>query len=98
MTDDVRAADLLSAAMHEYYELGNEVHPLARTGQGRLELERPQEIVLRHLPPAPATIADIGGGPGRYALWLAGLRHQGVARDIVPLHVQPLTEAAGTRF
>jgi ubiquinone/menaquinone biosynthesis C-methylase UbiE len=26
-----------------------------------------------HLPPPPATVADIGGGPGRYALWLADL-------------------------
>jgi hypothetical protein len=26
-----------------------------------------------HLPPPPATVADIGGGPGRYPLWLADL-------------------------
>jgi SAM-dependent methyltransferase len=94
MTDDVPGADLLSAAMHEYYELGKEVHRLARTGQGRLELERTQEIVLRHLPPAPATIADIGGGPGRYALWLAGLGYRVLHRDLVPLHIGQLREVA----
>jgi hypothetical protein len=39
-----------------------------------LEFERTQEIVLRHLPERPATVADIGGGPGRYSLWLAESR------------------------
>ena len=86
-------ADLLSAAMHEYYELGKETDRLALTGQGRLEFERTQEIVLRHLPPRPATIADIGGGPGRYSLWLAGLGYRVLHRDLVPLHVQQLRAA-----
>jgi SAM-dependent methyltransferase len=86
-------ADLLSAAMQEYYELGKETDRLALTGQGRLEFERTQEIVLRHLPPRPATIADIGGGPGRYSLWLAGLGYRVLHRDLVPLHVQQLRAA-----
>jgi SAM-dependent methyltransferase len=83
--------DLLAAAMHEYYELGEEAERLARSGPGRLEFERTCEIVLRHLPPAPATIADIGGGPGRYTLWLAARGYQVLHRDIVPLHVQQLS-------
>jgi SAM-dependent methyltransferase len=36
-------------------------------------------------------VADIGGGPGRYALWLASLGYQVVHRDVVPLHVEQLT-------
>ena len=91
------AADLLTAAMHEYYELGKETDRLVESGHGRLEFERTQEIVLRRLPPAPATIADIGGGPGRYALWLAALGYRVLHRDLVPLHIQQLREAtAGT--
>jgi SAM-dependent methyltransferase len=92
--DGVAAPDLHGAA--EYYELGNEADRLD-SPQGRLEFERTQEIVLRALPPAPAVVADIGGGPGRYALWLASLGYQVIHRDIVPLHVQQLAEAAASR-
>lgn len=85
-------------AMHQYYELGKEADRLSSTGAGRLEFERTQEIVLRHLPEPPATIADIGGGPGRYALWLAGLGYRVVHRDLVPLHVEQVRAAvAGSR-
>jgi len=38
--------------------------------------------VLRRLPPAPAVVADIGGGPGRYALWLASLGPHLIATGI----------------
>jgi SAM-dependent methyltransferase len=86
----------LDAAMHEHYEAGREAARLADLNHGWLEYERTKEIVLRALPPAPAVVADIGGGPGRYALWLADLGYQVVHRDIVPLHVQQLTAAAGT--
>jgi hypothetical protein len=40
---------------------------------GAVELERTEEILQRRLPAPPAVVADIGGGPGRYALWLAEL-------------------------
>jgi SAM-dependent methyltransferase len=46
--------------------------------------------VERNLPPRPAVIADIGGGPGRYALWLASLGYQVEHRDLMPLHVAQL--------
>ena len=78
-------------AMHEYYELGEESERLTRTGAGRLEFERTCEILRRELPPVPAIIADIGGGPGRYTLWLASLGYQVLHRDIVPLHIQQLS-------
>src|SRR5580698_11544350 len=77
----------LTPAMHAYYELGKEADRLGARGPGRLEFERTKEIVLRDLPPAPAVVADIGGGPGRYTHWLAGLGYQVVHRDLMPLHV-----------
>src|SRR2546429_5170704 len=67
-------------------------------GRGELEFTRPTEIVLRRLPATPAVVADIGGGPGRYALWLASLGYQIEHRDLMPLHVEQLTadaDAAG---
>jgi SAM-dependent methyltransferase len=50
--------------------------------------------VLRHLPPPPAAVADIGGGPGRYSVWLAALGYEVVHRDIVPMHVDHVRTAA----
>jgi SAM-dependent methyltransferase len=60
-----------------------------------LEFERTTEILLRSLPPAPAVVADIGGGPGRYALWLAERGYEVEHRDLMPLHVQHLAAADG---
>jgi len=54
----------------------------------RLEFFRTKEIISRHLPKRPAVILDIGGGPGRYALWLAKLGHSVHLVDPVPLHVE----------
>jgi SAM-dependent methyltransferase len=83
------------AALHAYYERGLERERLS-DGRGDLEFTRTTEIVLRRLPAAPAVVADIGGGPGRYALWLASLGYQVEHRDLVPLHVEQLTaDAAG---
>ena len=86
------ASDALEA-MHAYYVQGREQDRLGRP-DGRVEFERTCEIIRRHLPPAPAVIADVGGGPGRYALWLAGLGYQVHLRDVVPLHVEQARESA----
>lgn len=39
-------------------------------GKWLLERDRTQEMVLARLPPAPATILDVGGAAGIYAFWL----------------------------
>jgi SAM-dependent methyltransferase len=66
------ADDMAPAAMFEYYERGGERDRLDEPA-GQLESARTRQIIARHLPPPPATVADIGGGPGRYSLWLAVL-------------------------
>jgi SAM-dependent methyltransferase len=91
----VGAMDAEQAAVRAYYERGEERGRLS-DGRGQLEFTRTTEVLARRLPPPPAVIADIGGGPGRYALWLASLGYQVEHRDLMPLHVSQLrADAAG---
>jgi SAM-dependent methyltransferase len=90
-----RGMEADDAALRAHYEQGMERERLS-DGRGELEFTRTTEIVLRRLPAAPAVVADIGGGPGRYALWLASLGYQVEHRDLMPLHVEQFTaDAAG---
>jgi ubiquinone/menaquinone biosynthesis C-methylase UbiE len=54
-------------------------------------------LLERYLPPAPAIVADIGGGPGRYAIWLAERGYHVHLVDPVPLHVEQARGAAHAR-
>jgi ubiquinone/menaquinone biosynthesis C-methylase UbiE len=60
----------------------------------QLEQARTQELILRHLPPSPATIIDVGGGAGAYACWLAARGHQVHLIDPVPKHVEQARAAS----
>jgi ubiquinone/menaquinone biosynthesis C-methylase UbiE len=70
-----------------YYERGEEASRLL-SGLGRLEFLRTQEILRRVLPRPPARIADVGGGPGVHAAWLAEDGYAVTLLDPVPLHVE----------
>jgi ubiquinone/menaquinone biosynthesis C-methylase UbiE len=76
-----------------YYTQGLERDRLA-SGPGALELARTQALLERYLPPPPAVIADVGGGPGRYAVWLAERGYQVHLVDPVPLHVEQARSSA----
>lgn len=82
--------------MRRHYANGREEYRLARGG-GLLELIRTQEIIGRYLPGHPATILDVGGGPGTYSLWLADLGHEVHLIDLVPMHVQQALRASAAR-
>lgn len=66
----------------------------ARVPETSLEWLRNTELIARILPPAPARVADIAGGTGPYALWLAGLGHEVDLLDFVPRHVAAATTKA----
>src|SRR4249920_756731 len=83
------------AEMRAYYAQGKEWGRLGDP-KGAVEFERTKEILQRRLPAAPAVIADIGGGPGRYALWLAELGYKVEHRDLVRLHVEQLQRSSGS--
>jgi len=79
-----------------FYSRGLELDRLAG-GPGALEFARTQGLLERYLPPPPASIADIGGGPGRYAFWLAQKGYRVHLVDPVPLHVEQARAAAPGR-
>jgi SAM-dependent methyltransferase len=84
---------MLRLQIEDHYASGYEADRL-HTGEGLLERERSRELLRRFLPPAPATILDVGGGPGGYACWLAGQGYRVHLIDITPLHVQLAKEAS----
>jgi ubiquinone/menaquinone biosynthesis C-methylase UbiE len=87
------------AAIEQHYGAGVEEQRLG--GLARLEFLRMTEIMHRHLPPQPAVIVDVGGGPGTYALPLAAEGYTVHLLDPVAGHIGAARElsaaqAAGT--
>jgi SAM-dependent methyltransferase len=74
-------------AIAAHYASGYEADRLHR-GAGQLERERSRELLGRFLPPAPAAVLDVGGGPGGHACWLAARGYQVHHIDLTPLHVE----------
>src|SRR5207248_10085517 len=67
-------------------------------GYWRLEFARTKELLRRYLPPAPARVLDVGGGPGVYAAWLADAGYDVKLVDLLLLHVEHARELAAGRF
>jgi len=84
---------VLSPEVRAYYECGEEDTRLS-AGAGRLEWARTWELLERHLPPAPAVLLDVGGGPGAYAVPLALAGYEVHLVDAMPLHVEQARRAA----
>jgi SAM-dependent methyltransferase len=75
-----------------HYGRGDERSRLS-AGPGRVERARTEEVLARWLPPAPARVLDVGGGPGTYVEWLAGRGYDVHLVDPVPLHVEQARQA-----
>jgi ubiquinone/menaquinone biosynthesis C-methylase UbiE len=71
---------------HYYQEVAEEGRLAA--GPSQLEFARTKEVVLRYLSPPPATLLDVGGAAGVYALWLAEQGYQVHLLDAVPRLVE----------
>src|SRR5689334_14842138 len=76
-----------------YYDRGGEAPRLA-SGPNQIEMARTQDVLQRVLPPPPAVIYDVGGGPGAYACWLARLGYEAHLVDLSPLHVEQARQAS----
>ncbi len=77
----------LPPEMATCYQRGKEQDRLS-SGVGLLELLRTQRILRRALRRPPATVLDVGGGPGAYAAWLARQGYEVRLIDPVDLHVE----------
>ena len=86
-----RGGQSLDSGFRAHYNAGVERDRLLR-GTSNLEFERTKRILSRYLPSRPATILDVGGGPGRYSFWLSEMGHSVHLVDILPLHTRQARE------
>ena len=77
----------------QFYALGREETRL-ESSDDKFERARTFELLERYLPCAPATVHDIGGGPGVYALWLAARGYKVNLLDFIKLHVEQALASA----
>ena len=87
---------MIDDEIRAYYQRGGERDRLL-SGGGALELIRTQELLQRYVPPPPASVLDVGGGPGTYAAWLVGLGYRVHLIDPMPLHVEQASAAAAAQ-
>jgi hypothetical protein len=88
---------MVNPSIAAHYELGLERHRLASDGEPRLELTRTLELLDRFLPPAPARLIDVGGGPGAYAAIWAHRGYDVRLYDVMDLHVQQARQASAAQ-
>ncbi|HUJ52336.1 MAG TPA: class I SAM-dependent methyltransferase [Steroidobacteraceae bacterium] len=70
-------------AIRSYYDRSPEESRL-ESGAFRLEQLRTRELILRHAPPPPVPVLDVGGAAGAYAFWLAEAGYEVRLVDAVP--------------
>lgn len=86
------------SAIADFYHQASEESRLEQ-GPFLLEALRTRELIQRYAPAAPATVIDIGGAAGAYALWLAEAGYTVHLIDAVPRLVDEARRrsAAGPR-
>lgn len=84
------------AVILDYYETTDESVRLQRV-ESELELLRTRDILVRNLPPAPAEVLDVGGGPAVHSYWMSSLGHRVHLVDLIPKHIE-MAEQMAARF
>lgn len=79
-----------------YTETIDEAQRLSTTADGRLEMVRTQELLRRYLPPPPARILDVGGGPGAHARWLVEDGYTLHLVDPIARHIEQARQTGAT--
>src|SRR5947208_831203 len=79
-------SNLINPDIDNFYANTSEEGRL-QLGLGPLEFERNKELIQRYLP-NKGIVIDVGGGPGVYSEWLAGLGHQVYLIDPVEKHIK----------
>jgi SAM-dependent methyltransferase len=77
---------LIDKEIDDFYSETSENDRL-KYGLGPLEFERNKELIGRFLPSKGGAIADVGGGPGIYSEWLAGMGFNVILVDPVQKHI-----------
>ncbi|HET6295578.1 MAG TPA: class I SAM-dependent methyltransferase [Kribbella sp.] len=91
---DLEPSTELVATIHDHYtNRHDEAQRLSSTLKGQLEQVRVKELLTRYLPTPPARIADVGGGPGVHASWLAERGYDVELLDPVEHHVDHARQA-----
>jgi len=80
------AHNLINSEIEDFYAQTSEENRL-ELGLGPLEFERNKELIQRYLP-KKGVIVDVGGGPGIYSEWLAGMGHDVYLVDPVEKHIK----------
>jgi ubiquinone/menaquinone biosynthesis C-methylase UbiE len=88
---------MVDGSISAHYELGLERERLFVDGEPRLELARTLELLDRILPPPPARLIDVGGGPGAYASALARRGYDVHLYDLLDLHVQQARQTSDSQ-
>ncbi|HTD99272.1 MAG TPA: methyltransferase domain-containing protein [Mucilaginibacter sp.] len=81
------ASNLINPEIDSFYAQTSEEHRL-ELGLGPLEFERNKDLIQRYLPKKKGIIIDVGGGPGVYSEWLAGMGHEVYLVDPVEKHIK----------
>lgn len=82
--------------LRRFYEEQAQEAERLELGRGVLERVRTQRMLERVLPPPPARVLDVGGGPGVYSAWMARAGHDVKLVDVVPSHVEQARAASAT--
>jgi ubiquinone/menaquinone biosynthesis C-methylase UbiE len=86
----------LDSRIADYYQQTAEESRLEH-GPFLLEALRTRELIQRYAPAAPATVVDVGGAAGAYALWLAEAGYAVHLLDPVPRLVAEAQRRSATR-